>query len=175
MPKPKAYTVFLFLEAATALLFGVIFTMSSLYQVQTANLSASQLVLVGTALEFSIFVFEIPTGVVADVVSRRLSIIVGVFLIGAGFVLEGALPVFATILLAQVLWGLGYTFTSGATQAWITDEIGEEAAGPAFLPPASSPTWLPWWVSPWGCFWGECSSTCRFWWVAAFLALLAVC
>ena len=133
MPEPKAYTVFLFLEAATALLFGVIFTMSSLYQVQTANLSALQLVLVGTALELSIFVCEIPTGVIADVVSRRLSIIVGVFLIGAGFVLEGALPVFATILLAQVLWGLGYTFTSGATQAWITDEIGEEAAGPAFL------------------------------------------
>ncbi len=40
---------------------------------------------------------------------------------------------FLPILLAQVLWGLGYTFTSGATQAWITDEIGEAAAGKAFL------------------------------------------
>lgn len=133
MPKFKAYPVYLFLEAATALLFGMIFTMSSLYQVQRAQLSAIQLVLVGTVLELSIFLFEIPTGVVADVVSRRLSVILGVFLIGAGFLLEGALPIFATILLAQVLWGLGYTFTSGATQAWITDEIGEAAAGPAFL------------------------------------------
>lgn len=133
MRKPDAYTVYLFLEAATALLFGVIFTMSSLYQVSLANLSALQLVLVGTVLELSIFLFEIPTGVVADVYSRRLSVILGIFLIGAGFLLEGALPIFATILIAQVLWGLGYTFTSGATQAWITDEIGEEAAGPAFL------------------------------------------
>ncbi len=32
-----------------------------------------------------------------------------------------------------MLWGIGYTFTSGATEAWITDEIGEKAAGQAFL------------------------------------------
>jgi MFS transporter, DHA3 family, tetracycline resistance protein len=37
------------------------------------------------------------------------------------------------ILLAQVLWGIGYTFTSGATQAWLSDEIGEENANRAFL------------------------------------------
>ena len=43
------------------------------------------------------------------------------------------MPFFSTVLLAQVLWGLGYTFTSGATQAWIADEIGQERAGEAFL------------------------------------------
>ena len=32
-----------------------------------------------------------------------------------------------------MIWGLGYTFTSGATQAWITDEIGEEPANRLFL------------------------------------------
>ena len=32
-----------------------------------------------------------------------------------------------------MIWGLGYTFTSGAKQAWITDEIGEEAANRLFL------------------------------------------
>jgi len=133
MNKLTATKVFLLIEAATSLLFGMIFTISALYQVSTANLSALQLVLVGTVLELSIFVFEVPTGVVADLVSRRLSVIIGYFLIGAGFILEGSLPIFWTILLAQVLWGVGYTFTSGATQAWITDEIGEEAAGPIFL------------------------------------------
>src|SRR5918997_4245125 len=87
----------------------------------------------GTVLEGAVFLFEIPTGVVADVYSRRLSIIIGLFLIGAGFMLQGALPLFATILLSEALWGIGYTFTSGAQQAWITDEIGEAAAGPVFL------------------------------------------
>jgi DHA3 family tetracycline resistance protein-like MFS transporter len=92
-----------------------------------------QLVLVGTTLEVSAFLFEIPTGVVADVFSRRLSIIIGYVMMGVGFLVEGVFPSFLPILLAQVIWGVGYTFTSGATQAWITDEVGEEKANPLFM------------------------------------------
>jgi len=133
MRKMGAYPLYLVMEGATALLMTMIFTASSIYQVSMVGLSALQLVLVGTTLEVSAFLFEVPTGVVADVYSRRLSVIIGMFLIGLGFIVEGAFPLFLPILLAQVLWGLGYTFTSGATQAWITDEIGEAAAGKAFL------------------------------------------
>jgi DHA3 family tetracycline resistance protein-like MFS transporter len=84
-------------------------------------------------VELSIFLFEIPTGVVADAYSRRLSIIIGYFLMGFGFLVEGFFPAFLPILIAQVLWGLGYTFTSGATQAWISDEVGEEKANQLFM------------------------------------------
>jgi MFS transporter, DHA3 family, tetracycline resistance protein len=131
--KRNAYAVYLFMEFATALLFWMIFTVDAVYQVSTVGLNALQLVLVGTTVEVSAFVFEIPTGVVADVFSRRLSIIIGMFIMGLGFVVEGSFPFFAPILLAQVLWGLGYTFTSGATEAWIADEVGEDQAGKAFL------------------------------------------
>lgn len=133
MKKLDAYTTYLLVEGASALLMSMIFTASSVYQVTVVRLSALQLVLVGTTLEATAFLFEVPTGVVADVYSRRLSVIIGMFLIGLGFIVEGSIPLFWTILLAQVLWGVGYTFTSGATQAWITDEIGEGAAGRAFL------------------------------------------
>ena len=105
-------------------------TVSGVFLVESAHLNPLQLVLVGTALEASAFVFEVPTGVVA---SRRLSIVIGVFLTGAGFLMWGGFTFFWTILLAQVMWGIGYTFTSGATEAWIADEVGEERAGPAFL------------------------------------------
>lgn len=132
-PHWPAERVYLFYSAATSLLFGLIFTASAVYQVTVAGLDALQLVLVGTVLELSIFLFEIPTGVVADVKSRRLSVIIGTLLIGCGFLLEGSWPSFLPILFAQVLWGVGYTFTSGALQAWISDEIGEEKAGSAFL------------------------------------------
>ena len=54
-------------------------------------------------------------------------------MIGLGFLIEGFFPAFLPILLAQAVWGLGYTFTSGAKQAWITDEIGEENANRLFL------------------------------------------
>lgn len=79
------------------------------------------------------FLFEVPTGIVADLYSRRRSVIIGIGLMGAGFVLEGALPLFATMLLAQVLWGLGVTFESGAIDAWVSDELGADRAGAAFL------------------------------------------
>ncbi len=100
---------------------------------RVAALSPLQLVLVGTTLELTVLLCEVPTGVVADVYSRRLSIIIGFCLIGLGFLLEGLIPLFGTILIAQMLWGLGYTFTSGSRQAWLSDEIGEETANHAFL------------------------------------------
>ena len=45
----------------------------------------------------------------------------------------GAWALFIPILFSQLLWGLGYTFTSGATQAWISDEIGEKKSAEAFV------------------------------------------
>ncbi len=129
----SAITVFLFMEMADTLFLCLIFTTSSLYEATIAALSPLQLVLVGTTLELSALLFEVPTGVVADVYSRRLSIVIGYVLMGLGFLVEGLVPAFLPILLAQVIWGLGYTFTSGAKQAWITDEVGEEAANGLFL------------------------------------------
>jgi len=131
--KFNAYRFYLYIETASALLYNLAFTAMSLYEIHVAGLSPLQLVLVGTTLELTVLLCEVPTGIVADVYSRRLSIIIGFCLIGFGFLLEGLLPVFAAILLAQVLWGLGYTFTSGARQAWLSDEIGEENANRAFL------------------------------------------
>jgi DHA3 family tetracycline resistance protein-like MFS transporter len=125
--------VYLFIEFSASAFFAMMFVVTSLYEATVAGLTPVQLILVGTALEISAFVFEIPTGVVADVYSRRLSIIIGYVLMGLGFLVEGLFPSFIPILLAQVIWGLGYTFTSGATQAWITDEVGEEEANKLFL------------------------------------------
>ncbi|MBP7686621.1 MAG: MFS transporter [Thermoflexales bacterium] len=131
--KRNAYGVYLGMEFASALFFSMIFTVSMVYQATTVGLNPLQLVLVGTTLEVAAFVFEVPTGVVADVISRRTSIIIGMFIMGVAFVIEGSVPQFGAILVAQGLWGLGYTFTSGASQAWIADEVGEKQAGQAFL------------------------------------------
>jgi DHA3 family tetracycline resistance protein-like MFS transporter len=129
----QPFTLYLVLEFSAALLFSLIFTVNSLYQVTVVQLSPLQLVLVGTILEATVFLFEVPTGVLADVKSRRLSIVVGYLLIGIGFVVEGLFPFFGPVALSQVIWGFGYTFTSGSTQAWIADEIGEDRAGEAYL------------------------------------------
>jgi len=131
--KLSANFVYLFIEFSASAFFSMMFVVTSLYEATVAGLTPVQLILVGTALEISAFVFEVPTGIVADVYSRRLSIIIGYVLMGVGFLVEGFFPSFLPILFAQVIWGLGYTFTSGATQAWITDEVGEENANKLFL------------------------------------------
>jgi len=133
MSRLSAYQIYLGMEGTLAFCFAMIFTASQVYRIQVVGLNPFQLVLVGTALEVSAFLFEIPTGVVADTISRRLSIIIGVILLGISFVWEGSVALSAVSLLAQVVSGIGYTFTSGATQAWISDEIGEVEANRAFL------------------------------------------
>jgi DHA3 family tetracycline resistance protein-like MFS transporter len=128
-----ARRVYLFIEIAFAVCFCLFDTTSSLYLVTVAGLAPLQLVLVGTTTEIFGFLFEVPTGVVADVYSRRLSIIIGYVLLGLGLLIEGLFPAFIPILIASAIFSIGFTFISGAKQAWITDEIGEAGANDLFF------------------------------------------
>ena len=117
--------VYVRLSALAALAGTLAFTITNIYRFTVAGLTPFQLVVVGTAMEAAVFVSEIPTGVVADLYSRRWSVIIGHVGIGAAFVAEASLPSFGGILFAQILWGVAYTFTSGATEAWLAGEMGE--------------------------------------------------
>lgn len=129
----KAYSVYLMFKFCFSLLFSMATVLSLVYHLEVVGLNALELVLVGTVLETSCFLLEIPTGVVADLYSRRRSVLIGVFLYGMGFVLEGALPWFAAVLLAQVVWGCGDTFISGALEAWIASEERDRSMDKVFL------------------------------------------
>lgn len=131
--RANAYRIYLALSGVESFALTMAFTINLVYQVQQVGLNPLQLVLIGTCLELTAFLFEIPTGIVADVYSRRLSVIVGFLLLGAGFIVEGSFPTFETLLVAQVIMGIGYTFLSGAKSAWIVDEIGQRQAASAFL------------------------------------------
>ncbi|MBA3258328.1 MAG: MFS transporter [Gemmatimonadales bacterium] len=72
-------------------------------------------------------IFEIPTGVVADTWGRRTS-----YLLGAATLLVSTLVYFAMWRAHAPLWGwaiasvfigLGFTFFSGATEAWLVDAL----------------------------------------------------
>jgi MFS transporter, DHA3 family, tetracycline resistance protein len=105
----------------------------AVYLVQELHLSPLQLVLMGTAMEAAVFVFEVPTGVVADTYSRRLSLIIGYVGMGVAWMAVGLVSSPGAIIGLWALWGLAYTFTSGAEEAWITDEVGVENVGRVFL------------------------------------------
>ncbi|MCK7537752.1 MAG: hypothetical protein MZV63_45775 [Marinilabiliales bacterium] len=89
----NARTVYVFIEFSASIFFAMMFTVTSLYEATVAGLTPVQLILVGTTLEISAFVFEVPTGIVADVYSRRLSIVIGYILMGLGFLVEGFFPI----------------------------------------------------------------------------------
>ena len=101
--------------------------------VRTLHMTPLQLILVGTFMELAIFVFEVPTGIVADVYSRRLSIVVGMVVMGTASVGVALSEAPWEAIAAWALWGFGYTFTSGATDAWLADEVGVENVRPAYL------------------------------------------
>lgn len=129
----KAYSIYLLFKFWFSLLFSMATVLSLVYHIGVVGLNALELVLVGTVLETSCFLLEIPTGVVADLYSRRRSVLIGIFLYGVGFMLEGTLPWFATVLLAQVVWGCGDTFISGALEAWIASEERNRPMDKVFL------------------------------------------
>lgn len=131
--KPGPYAIYLTLGAAHALFSHMIFTVLAVYYVQTVGMNPLQLVLVGTTIELTILLFEVPTGVVADLYSRKLAVIIGFALIGLCFVIEGWVPLFAAILFAEFIRGVGETFISGAATAWAADELGEGRVGRAYV------------------------------------------
>ncbi len=128
-----SYRFYLGARAFYAICWTCMVTVNMVFMVEVAGLDPLQMVLVGTVLEGSVFLFEIPTGVVADAVSRKLSVIIGHVMIGVGFLVLALFPSFAFILLSQVIWGIGWTFISGAYAAWLSEEIGVERANEAFL------------------------------------------
>jgi DHA3 family tetracycline resistance protein-like MFS transporter len=105
----------------------------SIYLVTELHLSPLQLVLMGTAMEGAVFLCEVPTGVVADTYSRRLSLSVGYVGMGTTWLLVGVVSAPWAVVVLWALWGVAYTFTSGAYQAWITDEVGVERVAEVFV------------------------------------------
>ncbi len=104
------------------------FALYALYVVRDANLSPFELVIVGTVLEGSTFLCEVPTGIVADSFSRRLSVLLGTVMMGLSPLIMGLFPSFEGILAGQLVLGVGFTFISGAQEAWLADEVGEDEA-----------------------------------------------
>src|SRR5256714_11554172 len=71
--------------------------------------------------------FEVPTGVVADTAGRRLSYLLGTVTLAASTLLYVLLwrlhAPFWQWAVVSVLIGLGFTFFSGAVEAWLVDAL----------------------------------------------------
>lgn len=127
---PSAPTVYYGLEFLLSMPTWVVI---SIYLVRELGLSPLELILMGTAMEAAVFLFEVPTGAVADTYGRKLSLVIGFLGMGIAWLLVGVVSAPWAIIALWATWGLAYTFTSGAYQAWITDEVGIERVPQVFL------------------------------------------
>src|SRR5438093_2092926 len=92
-----------------------------------AGLSIFEVFVANAAFTAAMALFEIPTGVVADTRGRRVSFLLSEATLAVGTLayvgvaaINGGLLLFC---LAGVILGLGYTFYSGAVEAWLVDAL----------------------------------------------------
>ncbi|HEX9987749.1 MAG TPA: MFS transporter [Chloroflexia bacterium] len=123
MGRPDIATHFVRWSCLRAVLHSGYWLVTSLYLVVDAGLSPYQLVLIGVAQGIVSLLFEIPTGVMADTISRKWSLVIFHILVGISMVITGLVTSFPALLATQMLWGIAWTFASGADIALITDEL----------------------------------------------------
>jgi MFS family permease len=132
MRRGDAHRTWLAYRGIEAFAFGLGWTVAPVFFVRDLEFTPLQLVLAGTALEVAYFLFEIPTGIVADNYGRRLSVILGTIGLGIGFIATGLANGVWLVLVAAAFMGFTWTFKSGADEAWVTDEVGVDQVGRTF-------------------------------------------
>jgi MFS family permease len=119
--------VYFLLTLLTTLAASFIWGINTLFLLD-AGLNNTEAFAANAFFSIGMVIFEIPTGVVADTRGRRFS-----FMLGAATLLASTLlyllmwqveAPFVGWALASILLGLGFTFFSGATEAWLVDALG---------------------------------------------------
>ncbi len=123
----RTYLTLLLLQTlAASLIWGI----NTLFLLD-AGLSITGAFVANAAFTAGMVLFEIPTGVIADARGRRISFILGAAtLLVTTMAYLGLWAVEAHLvwwILVSALIGLGFTFFSGATEAWLVDAL--EATG----------------------------------------------
>ncbi|UCB51569.1 MAG: MFS transporter [Candidatus Zixiibacteriota bacterium] len=108
-----------------AFAFGTILPVYVLY-FRHYQMNLFEIALLAAVFEASILLFEMPTGLVADMYGRRISVILSAaFSLIAGFLFI-FFPFLAGFLIAEILAGFGETLRSGALEAWLVDSLKHE-------------------------------------------------
>ncbi|SDH95508.1 Predicted arabinose efflux permease, MFS family [Agrococcus jejuensis] len=124
---PRAIqATYLGLTASTTLATSMIWGINTIFLLD-AGLTNLEAFAANAFYTVGLLLFEIPTGVVADLRGRRLSFLLGSAVLAASTALYVLLWVWESPFwgwaAASVLLGFGYTFFSGAIEAWVVDAL----------------------------------------------------
>ena len=117
---------YLVLTLLTTLAASFIWGVNTLFLLD-AGLSNAEAFAANAFFSVGQVLFEVPTGVVADTRGRRFSFLLGAFTLLVSTLLyllmwQVQAP-FVGWAVASILLGLGFTFFSGATEAWLVDAL----------------------------------------------------
>ena len=100
MRRLDAHRTWLVYQGVDSFAMALGWTVAAVFFVTELEMSPLTLILTGTAMEVAYFLFEVPTGIVADTYSRRTSIVIAMFVMGLSFVATGLAPGVAVVLIA---------------------------------------------------------------------------
>ena len=125
--KPQSIrNIYLYLVLGNTLAASFIWGINTIFLLD-AGLSNFQAFLANAFFTLGMVIFEVPTGIVADTYGRRMS-----YLLGAATLMVSTLLYlfmwqiqgpFWGWALSSILLGLGFTFFSGALEAWLVDAL----------------------------------------------------
>jgi MFS family permease len=118
--------IYLFLLLLNTLAASFIWGINTLFLLD-AGLTNTQAFSANACFTAGMVIFEVPTGVVADTQGRRMSYLLGTVTLAVSTILyllmwRMAAPFWAWALTSALL-GLGFTFFSGAVDAWLVDAL----------------------------------------------------
>lgn len=126
MTPERVIRTYLALAGLHTLSASLIWGVNTLFLLDS-GLDIAEVFLANAAYTAGMVVFEIPTGVVADTLGRRTSFLFSVatlFVATSLYVVAGLASAGVGVFMAiSVLLGLGFTFFSGATEAWLVDAL----------------------------------------------------
>lgn len=120
--KIRIYTATRFL---TSFAFGTILPVYVLY-FRHYQINLFQIALLAAIFEASILFFEMPTGLLADIYGRRISVVLSSLVSLISGLIFIFFPFLAGFVVAGVIGGLGETLRSGALEAWLVDSLKHE-------------------------------------------------
>ncbi len=87
------------------------------------GLSTSQISSLFVIWSATAVLLEVPSGALADVVSRRVLLVASALLSGGGFAAWTLFPSYPAFAVGFVLWGVGSSLSSGTYEAYVYDEL----------------------------------------------------
>ena len=88
-----------------------------------AHLSILEFMLLESWCMLCMFIFEIPTGGIADYIGRKNTLQIGLLIQAIGFGVYVSMPNFYIYMLGEAIVALGFSLTSGAEEAFIYDTL----------------------------------------------------